>query len=158
MKASSRFWPVGDGSRYTALCPCDGLIDVGHGGGPRPSLVLVPWENHGGVAGGVATTVSTIIAILAATTTVAAVDVPMPVVVAVITIVGAATVVLARRTAFCWSRTPSKQQLDRKCPGGFPPSWYPSGCGGWRRWCQRMTKKRSWSLWLRKTWIHGPTS
>jgi hypothetical protein len=47
------------------------------------------------------------------------------------------------QTMFCWSRTPSEQQLDRRCPGGFPPSWYLPGCGGWRRWCRRTTKKRS---------------
>jgi hypothetical protein len=62
------------------------------------------------------------------------------------------------RTVFCWSRTPSEQQLDQRCPGGFPPSWYPPRCGGWRRWCRRTTKKRSWSPWSRKTWIRGPAS
>jgi hypothetical protein len=59
-------------------------------------------RNHGGVAGGVATAVSTIIVVLAATTAVAAVVVPMPVVVAIITDAGAAVVVFARRRQ--WSR------------------------------------------------------
>jgi hypothetical protein len=46
---------------------------------------------------------------------------------------------------------PSKQQLDRRCPGGFSPSWYPPGCGGWQRWCRCTTKKLSRSPWSRKT-------
>jgi threonine/homoserine/homoserine lactone efflux protein len=61
--------------------------------------------NHGGVARGVATVVSTIVVVLATTTAVAAVIVPMPVVVAAITIVGAAAIVLARRARRRqWSR------------------------------------------------------
>jgi hypothetical protein len=52
---------------------------------------------HGGVAGGVATAVSTIVVVLAATTAVATVVVPMPVVVVAVTVAGAAAVVLARR-------------------------------------------------------------
>jgi hypothetical protein len=44
MKACGRCWPVGDGAGYMAMCPCDGFTYVGHGGGPQPSLVVVPWE------------------------------------------------------------------------------------------------------------------
>jgi hypothetical protein len=54
----------------------------------------------GGTVGnhdGVATTVSTSVAVLAATTAIAAVVIPMPVVVAAITVAGAIAVVLARR-------------------------------------------------------------
>jgi hypothetical protein len=50
-------------------------------------------------------------------------------------------VAAVERAAFCWSRMSSEQQLDRRCPGGFPPSWYPPGCGSWRRWCRRTTEK-----------------
>jgi Flp pilus assembly protein TadB len=53
--------------------------------------------NHSGVAGGVATAVSTFVVVLAATTVVVAVVLPMPVVVAVVTVAEAADVVLARR-------------------------------------------------------------
>jgi hypothetical protein len=60
--------------------------------------------NHGAVAAGVATAVSTIVTVLAATTTVAAVVVPMPFVVAAVTIVGAVVVVLARRVRWCQRR------------------------------------------------------
>jgi hypothetical protein len=103
MKACDRCWPVGDGPGYMAMCPCDGSTDVDHGEGRRPwrgTLAVVGGGdvgNHGGVAGGVATVVSTIVTILAATTAVAAVVVPMPVVVAAVTIHGAAAVVLARQ-------------------------------------------------------------
>jgi hypothetical protein len=44
MKACGRCWPVDDGPGYMAMCPCDGFTYIGHGGGPRPSLVVVPWE------------------------------------------------------------------------------------------------------------------
>jgi hypothetical protein len=37
-------WPVGDGPGYMAMCPCDGFTYVGHGGGPRASLAVAPWE------------------------------------------------------------------------------------------------------------------
>jgi hypothetical protein len=50
--------------------------------------------NHGGVARGVTTAVSTIVIVLAATTAVVAVVVPMPVVVAVVTVAGAAAIVI----------------------------------------------------------------
>jgi hypothetical protein len=44
MKTCGRCWPVGDGPGYIAMCPCDRFTNVGHGGGPRPSLVEAPWE------------------------------------------------------------------------------------------------------------------
>jgi hypothetical protein len=44
MKACGHCWPVGDGPGYLAMCSCDGFTYVGHGGGPRPSLVVAPWE------------------------------------------------------------------------------------------------------------------
>jgi hypothetical protein len=94
--------------------------------------------NHGGVAGGVATAVSTIVVVLAVTTAVVAVVVSLAIVVVAVTVARAAAIVLARggeativeQTTFCWSRMLSEQQLDWRCPGGFPPSWYPPGCGG----------------------------
>jgi Flp pilus assembly protein TadB len=60
--------------------------------------------NHGGIAGGVATAVSTTVVVLAATTAVAAVVVPILIVVAVVTVAGAAAVVLARRARQCQRR------------------------------------------------------
>jgi hypothetical protein len=81
MKACDCCWLVGDGPGYMAMCPCDGFTDVGHGGGPQPSLVVVPWE-----------------------TTVVLREVlpprllcPLPVAVAAVTVDKAAAVVLARR-------------------------------------------------------------
>jgi hypothetical protein len=44
MKACGRCWPVGAGPGYMAMCPGDGFTYVGHGGGPRPSLVVALWE------------------------------------------------------------------------------------------------------------------
>jgi hypothetical protein len=44
MKACGRYWSVDDGPGYMAMCPCNGFTYVGHGGGPRPSLVVAPWE------------------------------------------------------------------------------------------------------------------
>jgi hypothetical protein len=44
MKACSRCWPVGAGPGYMIMCPDDGFTYVGHGGGPRPSLVVALWE------------------------------------------------------------------------------------------------------------------
>jgi hypothetical protein len=35
---------MGDVPGYMAMCPYDGFTDISHGGGPRPSLVVAPWE------------------------------------------------------------------------------------------------------------------
>jgi hypothetical protein len=44
MKACGHCWPVGDGTGYMVMCPCDGFTDVGHSEGPRSSLVVASWE------------------------------------------------------------------------------------------------------------------
>jgi hypothetical protein len=77
-----------------AMCPSDRFTDVGHDGGPQPSLMVAPWETTVVFA----TMVSTIIVFLVTTTAVAAVVVPA------ITVAGAAAVVLARRVRRCQKR------------------------------------------------------
>jgi hypothetical protein len=165
MKACGRCRPVGDGPGYMAMCPYDGFTDVGHGGGPRPSLVVTLWETTVVLLEVLPPRFSPLLLFLP----------PLPPLRGCCSYAGCCCccyryrgrcrcscqvgeAVIVERTAFCWSKTPSKQQLDRRCPGGFPPSWYPARCGGWRRWCQCTTKKRSRSPWSRKTWIRGLAS
>jgi hypothetical protein len=44
MKACGHCWLVDAGPGYMAMCPDDGFTYVGHGGGPRSSLVVALWE------------------------------------------------------------------------------------------------------------------
>jgi hypothetical protein len=164
MKTCGRCWPMGDGPGYMTMCPCNGFIDVGHGGGPRPSLVVAPWETtvvlrcchrgfhhcrcscrHYRCCGDCYSYAGCCCCHYCCRGRCRC-------------SCQASEAATVERTTFCWSRTPSEQQLDRRCPGGFPPSWYSPGCGGWRRWCRCTMKKRSRSPWSRKTWIRGPAS
>jgi hypothetical protein len=152
-----------------AMCPCNGFTYVGHGGGPRLSLVVASWEprwccwrcyhrgfhhcrcscRHYRRCDGCCSYAGCCCCRYRCRGRYRC-----------SCQAGEATpkAVIVERTTFCWSRMPSEQQLDRRCPGGFPLSWYPPGCGGWRRWCRHTTKKRSRSPWSRKTWIWGPAS
>jgi hypothetical protein len=96
MKACDRCWPVYDGPGTWRCAPATGSHTLAMA---RTPVVIGGGAvgNHGGVAGGVATAVFTIVDVLAATTVVATIVVPMPVVVAAVTVVGAAAVVLDRR-------------------------------------------------------------